>query len=201
LSIDHRCPTSSTNQSAVPNTTNSSASSLSDISVDNNQTLSPLSSFTAGLDQNSTNSSLPVKTSNATNLAQKQDLISSYIQQHQPSSGADVETQQNQQLSQSYLPPAQQQQLQQQQQPLSQSQPQSYTSVPPPMQQPLQQQQPFDQPYPVPAPPLYTIPYNPSLTQPTEIPPRILSDNNYVDSIGTLHRVRLSTSLVSCALC
>jgi hypothetical protein len=182
LSIDHRCPTSSTNQSAVPNTTNNSASSLSDISVDNNQTLSPLSSFTAGLDQNSTNSSLPVKTSNATNLAQKQDLISSYIQQHQPSNGADVETQQNQQLSQSYLPPAQQQ-------PLSQSQPQSYTSVPPPMQQPLQQQQPFDQPYPVSAPPLYTIPYNPSLTQPTEIPPRILSDNNYVDSIGTLHIV------------
>ena len=32
--------------------------------------------------QNSTNSSLPVKDSNATNLAQKQELISSYIQQH-----------------------------------------------------------------------------------------------------------------------
>jgi hypothetical protein len=191
--------TSSTNQSADPNTTNSSASSLSDILVDNNQTLSSLSNFTAGLDQNSikgnsTNSSLPVKASNATNLAQKQDVISSYIQQHQPSSGADIESQQNQQLSQSYPPTAQQQQLQQQQ-PLSQSQPQpqpppqSYTYTPPPMQQSPQQQQPFVQPYPVPAPPLYTTPYDPSLTQPTEVPPRILSDNNYVDSIGTLHIV------------
>jgi hypothetical protein len=41
--------------------------------------------------QNSTNSSLPVKDSNATNLTQKQELISSHIQQHQPSS---IQTQQ-----------------------------------------------------------------------------------------------------------
>ena len=50
----------------------------------------PLSNSTAGLHQNSKEfqltSSLPVKDSNATNLAQKQELISSYIQQHQPSS-------------------------------------------------------------------------------------------------------------------
>jgi hypothetical protein len=186
--------TSSTNQSADPNTTNSSASSLSNILVDNNQTLSSLSNFTAGLDQNSikgnsTNSSLPVKASNATNLAQKQDLISSYIQQHQLSSGADTESQQNQQLSQSYPPPAQQQQPLSQSQPQPQPPPQSYTYTPPSMQQSPQQQQPFVQPYPVPASPLYTTPYDPSLTQPTEVPPRILSDNNYVDSIGTLHIV------------
>lgn len=192
--------TSSTNQSDDSNTTNSSASSLSNILIGNNQTLSPLSNFTAGLHQNSTrensiNSSLPVKDSNATNQAQKQELISSYIQQHQPSSGADIQSQQNQQLSQSSPPPpAQQLQQQQQQQPLSQSQPQpqpppqSYTYTPSPMQQP-QQQQPYAQPYPPPASPSYTIPYNPSLTQPTDVPPRILTDNNYVDSIGTLHIV------------
>ena len=143
-------------------------------------------------------SSLPVIDSNVTNQDQKQDLISSYIQQHQPSSGTDIQSQQNQQLSQSSPPPpAQQQQLQQQQQPLSQSQPQpqpppqSYTYTPPPMQQPLQQQ-PYSQPYPPPTSPSYTIPYNPSypsLTQPTDVPPRILSDNNYIDSIGTLHIV------------
>jgi hypothetical protein len=188
--------TPSTNQSGDSNTTNSSAP-LSNILIDTNQTLSP---FTAGLHQNSTrensiNSSLPVKDSNATNQSQKQDLISSYIQQHQPSSGADMQTQQNQLSQSSPTPPAQQQQLQQQQQqPLSQSQPQpqpppqSYTYTPPPMQQPLQQQ-PFAQPYPPPASPSYTIPYNPSFTQPTEVLPRILSDNNYVDSIGTLHIV------------
>ena len=192
--------TSSTNKSDDSNTTNSSASSLSNILIGNDQTLCSLSNSTVGLHQNSTreistNSSLPVKYSNATNLAQKQELISSYIQQHQPSSGIDIQSQQNQQLSQSSLPPpAQQQQLQQQQQPLSQSQPQpqpppqSYTYTPPPMQQP-QQQQPYAQPYPPPTSPSYTISYNPSLTQPTDVPPRILSDNNYVDSIGTLHIV------------
>jgi hypothetical protein len=185
--------TPSTNQSGDSNTTNSSAP-LSNILIDTNQTLSP---FTAGLHQNSTrensiNSSLPVKDSNATNQSQKQDLISSYIQQHQPSSGTDIQSQQNQQLSQSYTPPPAQQQQLQQQQPLSQSQPQppsqSYTYTPSPMQQPLQQQ-PYSQPYPPPASPSYTIPYNPSLTQPTDVPPRILSDNNYVDNIGTLHIV------------
>ena len=186
--------TSSTNQSADSNTTNSSASSLSNILLDNNQTLSPLSNFIPGLHQNatkenSTNSSLPVKDSNATNQARKQDLMSSYIQQHQPSSGEGIQSQQSQQLSQSYTPPpAQQQQPLSQAQPQPQPPPQSYTYTPPPMQQP-QQQQPFAQPYPPPASPSYTIPYNPSFTQPTEVLPRILSDNNYVDSIGTLHIV------------
>jgi hypothetical protein len=191
--------TPSTNQSGDSNTTNSSASSLSNILIGNNQTLSPLSNFTAGLHQNSTrenstNSSLPVIDSNVTNQTQKQDLISSYIQQHQSSRGTDIQSQQNQQLSQSYTPPPAQQQQLQQQQPLSQSPPQpqppsqSYTYTPPPMQQPLQQQ-PYSQPYPPPASPSYTIPYNPSLTQPTDVPPRILSDNNYVDNIGTLHIV------------
>ncbi|CAN5240522.1 hypothetical protein BH18THE2_BH18THE2_41480 [soil metagenome] len=187
--------TPSTNQSGDSNITNSSASSF-----DNNQTLSPLSNFTAGLHQNSTrenstNSSLPAKASNATNQAQKQDLMSSYIRQHQPSSSDDIQSQQNRQIPQSSPPPpAQQQQLQQQQQSFSQSQPQAqpppqaYTYALPPMQQP-QQQQPFAQPYPPPASPSYTIPYNPSFTQPTEVLPRILSDNNYVDSIGTLHIV------------
>ena len=186
--------TSSTNQSADSNTTNSSASSLSNILLDNNQTLSPLSNFIPGLHQNatkenSTNSSLAVKDSNATNQARKQDLMSSYIQQHQPSSGEAIQSQQSQQLSQSYTPPpAQQQQPLSQAQPQPQPPPQSYTYTPPPMQQP-QQQQPFAQPYPPPASPSYTIPYNPSFTQPTEVLPRILSDNNYVDSIGTLHIV------------
>ncbi|CAN5490264.1 hypothetical protein BH18THE2_BH18THE2_30380 [soil metagenome] len=104
----------------------------------NNQTLSPLSNFTAGLHQNSTkenstNFSLSVKDSNATNQAQKQELISSYIQQHQPSS---IQSQPNQQIP--LYPPLTQQQLQQQQQPLNQSQPQSYTNTPF-----LIQQQPF----------------------------------------------------------
>ena len=192
-SIDSRL-TSSTNQSADSNTTNSSASSLSNILLDNNQTLSPLSNFIPGLHQNatkenSTNSSLAVKDSNATNQARKQDLMSSYIQQHQPSSGEVIQSQQSQQLSQSYTPPpAQQQQPLSQAQPQPQPPPQSYTYTPPPMEQP-QQQQPFAQPYPPPASPSYTIPYNPSFTQPTEVLPRILSDNNYVDSIGTLHIV------------
>jgi hypothetical protein len=57
--------------------------------------------------QNSTNSSLVVGDINATNLTQKQELISSHIRQHQPSS---IQTPQQ-------LPP-------QQQLPLSQSQPQ-----------------------------------------------------------------------------
>jgi hypothetical protein len=37
--------------------------------------------------------------------------------------------------------------------------------------------------------PSYSIPYFPPLSQPTEIPPRILSDNNYVASTGILHIV------------
>ena len=135
---------------------------------------------------------MPVIDRNVTNQAQKQDLISSYIQQHQSSRGTNIQSQQNQQLSQSYTPPPAQQQQLQQQQPLSQSQPQPpsqlYIYTPPPMQQPLQQQ-PYSQPYPPPASPSYTIPYNPSLTQPTDVPPRILSDNSYVDNIGTLHIV------------
>ncbi|MGC2482934.1 MAG: hypothetical protein WA398_04170, partial [Nitrososphaeraceae archaeon] len=129
-------PISSTNQSGDPNTTNSSASRLSNTVIDNNQTLFPLSILPSGLHQNSTegtstNFSLSVKDSNATNLAQKQELISSYIQQHQ------------------------------QQQPLNQSQPQSYTDTPflmqqqpfaglqkqpsQPYQPPMQQQQPLQQ--------------------------------------------------------
>ena len=186
--------TSLTNQSGDSNNTNSSAPSLSNILIDNNQTLPLPSNFTAGFHGNSTidstNSSLSVKNSNATNQDQKQDLMSSYIRQHQPSSGADMQSQQNQQIPQPYLPPPQQQQ----QQPLSQFQaqpqspPQSYTYTPPTIQQP-QQQQPFAQPYPPPASPSYTIPYNPPLAQPTEVPPRILSDNNYVASTGSLHIV------------
>jgi hypothetical protein len=67
--------------------------------------------------QISTNSSLVVGDINATNLTQKQELISSHIQQHQPGS---IQSQPQQQppLSQSQqLPP------QQQQQPLTQPQP------------------------------------------------------------------------------
>jgi hypothetical protein len=37
--------------------------------------------------------------------------------------------------------------------------------------------------------PSYSNPYVPPLSQPTEIPPRILSDNNYFSSTGTLHIV------------
>ena len=37
--------------------------------------------------------------------------------------------------------------------------------------------------------PSYSIPYVPPLSQPTKIPPRILSDNNYVASTGSLHIV------------
>ena len=157
-------PTPSTDQSGDLNTANSSASRLLNTLIDNNQTLFPLSNFTAGSHQYSTTNSLSVKDSNATNLAQKQELISSYIQQHQPSS---IQPQPNQQI------PLAQQQLQL---PLNQSQPQSYTNTsflmqqqpfaglqkqssqpyPPPMQQqqPLQQQpqqnQPLTQPYPSP---------------------------------------------------
>jgi hypothetical protein len=80
--------------------------------------------------QNSANSS--VEDINATNLAQKQELILSHIQQHQPSS---IQTQQNQQTPQLYPPLAQQSQPQQQP-PLSQSQ------QLPPQQQPLSQTQP-----------------------------------------------------------
>jgi hypothetical protein len=190
---------SSTDQSGNSSATNSSASSL-DIMVDNNQTLSPLSNSTRGLHQdfiteNSTNSTLSVNDS-AWSLAQKQDLMSLYIRQHQPSNGTDIQSQQNQQQSQSYTPPPvrQQQLQQQQQQPLSQSQPQpqpppqTYTYTPPAMQQQYQQQ-PLAQPYPAPAPPLYTIPYNPSLSQITEVPPRILSYTSYFDSIGSMHIV------------
>jgi hypothetical protein len=66
--------------------------------------------------QNLTNSSLVVGDINATNLAQKQELISSHIRQHQPS----TQIQQNQQMPQSY-PPLQQLPPQP---PTSQSQPQ-----------------------------------------------------------------------------
>ena len=37
--------------------------------------------------------------------------------------------------------------------------------------------------------PSYSNPYVPPLSQPTEIPPRILSDNNYFSSTGSLHIV------------
>jgi hypothetical protein len=95
----------------------------------------------------------------------------------------------------------QQQGRPQQQQQLSQPAPQLYPYAPPSIQQP-QQKQPFVQ-----APPLssqlpfnsvpmnlsgspsYSIPYVPPLSQPTEIPPRILSDNNYFSSTGTLRIV------------
>lgn len=168
-------PISSTNQSGDPNTTNSSASRLSNTVIDNNQTLFPLSILPSGLHQNSTegtstNFSLSVKDSNATNLAQKQELISSYIQQHQPSN---IQSQPNQQI------PLAQLQLQQQQQPLNQSQPQSYTDTPflmqqqpfaglqkqpsQPYQPPMQQQQPLQQ-QPQQNQPL-TQPYPPSFTQ------------------------------------
>ena len=82
--------------------------------------------------QNSTNSLSVVGDINATTLAQKQELISSHIRQHQPNN---IQSQQNQPMPQSYpplvqqLPPQQQpplnqsQQLQPQQQPLSQPQP------------------------------------------------------------------------------
>ena len=76
--------------------------------------------------------------------------------------------------------------------------PQLYPYAPPSIQQP-QQQQPFVQAPPLSSqlpfnsvpmnPPSYSIPYAPQLSQPTEIPPRILSDNNYFSSTGTLHIV------------
>ena len=47
-------PTPSTNQSGDLNTANSSASRLLNTLIDNNQTLFPLSNFTAGSHQNST---------------------------------------------------------------------------------------------------------------------------------------------------
>jgi hypothetical protein len=72
---------------------------------------------------------------NATNLAQKQELISSHVRQHQP---GNTQTQQNQQTSPSY-PPLVQQLPPQQQPPLSQSQPQpppqAYVYPPAPLQQ------------------------------------------------------------------
>ena len=127
------------------------------------------SNLTGGLLQNSTNSTSPVNDSNATNQTQIQIA---------PVTGS-------------------QQQGQSQQQPP----PQLYPYVPPSMLQP-QQQQPFVQvpppssqlPYnPVPmnpyGAPSYSNPYVPPLSQPTEIPPRILSDNNYVASTGNLHIV------------
>ena len=140
-------------------------------STDKNQTLSILSNFTNGPLQNSTNSTSPVKeSSNATNQTNNQQVFNSL--QKAPVTGS-------------------QQQGQPQQQQLSQSPPQLYPYAPPSMQQP-QQQQPFVQ---VPPPssqlpfntlpmypygsPSYSNPYVPPLSQPTEIPPRILSDNNY----------------------
>lgn len=89
--------------------------------------------------------------------------------------------------------------LQEQRQPQQQqSPPQLYPNAPPSM----QQQQPFVQapppssqlPYnPIPmnpsGSPSYSIPYVPPLSQPTEIPPRILSDNNFEASTGNLHIV------------
>ena len=146
-------------------------------STDNNQTLSMSSNSTGGLPQNSTNSTSPVKESNnATNQTQNQQVSPNL--QKSPFTG-----------------------LQQQGQQLSQPPPQLYPYVPPSIQQP-QQQQPFVQ---VPPPssqlpfnpipmypygsPSYSNPYVPPLSQPTEIPPRILSDNNYFSSTGSLHIV------------
>jgi hypothetical protein len=146
--------------------------------TDKNQTLSMSSNFTGGLPQNSTNSTSPVKeSSNATNQTQNQQVLPTL--QTLPFTG----------------------QPQQQQPQLSQSSPQLYPYAPPSMQQP-QQQQPLLQ---VPPPssqlpfntvpmypygsPSYSNPYVPPLSQPTEIPPRILSDNNYVASTGNLHIV------------
>jgi hypothetical protein len=97
-----------------------------------NTTVSPTPPSTK-LFQNSTNSSLMVGDINATNLTQKQELISSHIQQHQPGS---IQTQQNQQTPQLY-PPLTQQSQPQQQPPLSQSQ-----QLPPQQQEPLTQPQP-----------------------------------------------------------
>jgi hypothetical protein len=147
-------------------------------STDKNQTLSILSNFTNGPLQNSTNSTSPVKeSSNVTNQTQPVTSI-----QKAPVTGS-------------------QQGLPQQQQQLSQPPPQLHPFVPPSIQQP-QQQQPLVQvpppssqlPFnPVPmypsGSPSYSIPYVPPLSQPTEIPPRILSDNNYVASTGNLHIV------------
>jgi hypothetical protein len=148
-------------------------------SSDKNQTLSILSNFTKGPLQNLTNSSFPVNDSNATNQTDNQQVSSSI--QKAPVTGSQQQGQPQQQLSQ---PP-----------------PQLYPYVPPSMQKP-QQQQPFVQvpppssqlPFnPVPmypyGSPSYSNPYVPPLSQPTEIPPRILSDNNYFSSTGTLHIV------------
>jgi hypothetical protein len=151
-------------------------------STDKNLKLSISSNFTGGPSQNSTNSTSPVKeSSNATNQTQNQQV--SPTLQKSPFRGL------------------QQQGLPQQQQQLSQPQPQLYPYAPPSMQQP-QQQQPLLQ---VPPPssqlpfntvpmypygsPSYSNPYVPPLSQQTEIPPRILSDNNYFSSTGTLHIV------------
>jgi hypothetical protein len=135
-------------------------------STDTNQTLSMLSNLTGGLLQNSTNSSLPVNDSNATNQTQIQKA---------PVTGS-----------------------QQQGQPQQQPPPQSYPYAPPYMQQPQQQQPLLQAPPPSSQLPFNTVPMNPSgslpyyfppLSQPTETPPRILSDNNYFSSTGTLHIV------------
>jgi hypothetical protein len=92
----------------------------------------------------------------------------------------------------------QQQGRPQQQQQLSQPAPQLYPYAPPSIQQP-QQKQPFVQAPPLSSQlPFNSVPMNPSgslsyyfppLSQQTEIPPRILSDNNYFSSTGTLHIV------------
>jgi hypothetical protein len=103
------------------------ASTLAASTNQPNATVGPTPPFTNNL-QNSTNSPSVVRDINATTLAQKQELISSHIQQHQPSS---IQIQQNQQTPQLYPPLAEQSQP-----PLSQSQ------QLPPQQQPLSQPQP-----------------------------------------------------------
>jgi hypothetical protein len=127
------------------------------------------SNLTGGILQNSTNSSLPVNDSNVTNQTQIQKA---------PVTGS-----------------------QQQGQPQQQPPPQLYPYAPPDIQQPQQQQPLLQVPppssqlpfntlpmYPY-GPPSYSNPYVPPLSQPTEIPPRILSDNNYFSSTGTFHIV------------
>jgi hypothetical protein len=68
-----------------------------------------------------------------------------------------------------------------------QSQPQQQPFVQAP---PLSSQLPYN---PIPmnpsGSPSYSIPYVPPLSQPTQIPPSILSDNKYVASTGNLHIV------------
>lgn len=154
-------------------------------SSDGNLTLSNLSSFVKGLDnstkQNLTDSSVLVNDSNKTRINQTQ---------------TQTQTQKAESPNTQKQPFSDMQQLPEKQQQQSQTQLYPYTLPPVQQQQPFVQPQPFNPvplsppssfSMPMPSSPSYSLPPQ-TFVQP-EIPPRILSDNNYVASTGTLHIV------------